>query len=121
LKEIEMKTSKLIAAAALSVLAAASAQAETYEGVHPLAAANNRADVQAQAVVAARSGNPYGEGSSAGAQAFVSTADRSAVRAQAMASAHNGLQSLDRRAFYRDQVPAEYYKPKVSLTRQAGL
>ena len=39
-----MKTSKLIAAAALSVLAAAGAvHAETYEGVHPLTIANSRA------------------------------------------------------------------------------
>lgn len=116
-----MKTSKLIAAAALSVLAAAGAHAETYDGVHPLTTANSRADVNAQAVVAAHSGNPYGEGSNAGVQVFASTTDRSAVQAQAVAAAHNPLQSLDRRSFYRDQVPAQYYRPKVSFTRQAAL
>ena len=117
-----MKTSKLIAAAAFSVLAAAgAAHAETYEGVHPLTTANSRADVSAEARVAARSGNPYGDGSDAGVQTVASNTDRAPVRAQAVAAAHNPLQSLDRRAFYRDQVPAEYSKPKVSLTRQAGL
>ncbi|MDM0077373.1 alpha/beta hydrolase [Variovorax sp. J2P1-59] len=116
-----MKTSKLIAAAALSVLAAAGAHAETYEGVHPLTTANSRANVSAEATVAARSGNPYGDGSDAGVQTVASNTDRAAVRAQAVAAAHNPLQSLDRRAFYRDQVPAAYYKPKVSVTRQAGL
>jgi hypothetical protein len=117
-----MKTSKLIAAAALSVLAAAGAvHAETYEGVHPLTTANSRADVSAEARVAARSGNPYGDGSDAGVQTVASTTDRAAVREQAVAAAHNPLQSLDRRAFYRDQVPAAYYKPKFSVTRQAGL
>jgi hypothetical protein len=117
-----MKTSKFIAAAAFSVLAAAgAAHAETYEGVHPLTTANSRADISTEARVAARSGNPYGEGSAAGVTAVASTADRSTVRAQAVATAHNPLQSLDRRAFFRDTVPAEYYKPKVSVTRQAGL
>jgi hypothetical protein len=117
-----MKTSKLLAAAALSVLAAAGAvHAETYEGVHPLTTANSRADMSAEAQVAAHSGNTYGEGSAAGVTKMTSKADRAVMRAQAVATAHNPLQSLDRRAFYRDTVPAEYSKPKVSMTRQAGL
>lgn len=117
-----MNSSKLIAAAAFSILAATGvAHAETYEGVHPLTTANSRADMNAEAQVAARSGNTYGDGSAAGVTKMASTADRSAMRAQAVATAHNPLQSLDRRAFYRDTVPAEYSKPKVSLTRQAGL
>ena len=116
-----MKTSKLIAAAAFSVLSAAGAvHAETYEGVHPLTSANNRAEMNAQAQVAARSGNMYGDGSAAGVTNVPSTADRSAMRAQAVATAHNPMQSLDRRAFFRDTVPAAYYKPRVSMTRHAG-
>ena len=82
-----MKTSQLIAAAALSVLAAAgAAHAETYEGVTTI----------------------------------VSTADRAKVNEEAVAKAHDPLQSLDRRAFYRDTVPAAYNKPTVSFTRQAA-
>ncbi|MDB5731226.1 MAG: alpha/beta fold family hydrolase, partial [Variovorax sp.] len=57
-----MKTSKIIAAALLSILAAASAQAETYDGAHALTTQRSRAEVDASAVMAARSGNAYGEG-----------------------------------------------------------
>jgi hypothetical protein len=116
-----MKTSKILATAALSLLAVAGAHAETYEGVHALTSSASRADVAAQAVVAARSGNPYGDVANSGVTTIASGGDRATVRAEAVAAAHNPLQSLDRRAFYRDQVPSAYYKPKVSLTRQAAL
>jgi len=116
-----MKTSKIVAAAVLTILAAAGAQAETYEGVHALTSSASRAEVSSQAVAAAHAGNPYSEGANAGVQAIASTADRATVRAGAVAKAHDPFASLDRRAFYRDQVPAAYSKPKVSLTRQAGL
>jgi hypothetical protein len=109
-----MNASKILAAAALSLLAAAGAHAETYEGV-------SRSEVAPQAVAAARAGNEYSEGASAGAQAFTSTADRSVIQAEAVAKAHDPLASLDRRAFYRDEVPQAYKKPSVSFTRQAGL
>ena len=85
-----MKTSKIIAAAALSLLAAAGAQAETYEGVHAPVSANSRAEVRDQAVVAAHSENPYAEGvSSRVAPALVASTDRAGVRNQAVAAAHS--------------------------------
>jgi hypothetical protein len=115
-----MKTSKIIAAAALSLLAVAGANAETYDGVHPLTTANSRAEVQTGAVAAARAGNAYGDAADAGVESVASTTDRAAVSEQAVAAAHNPLQSLDRRAFYRDQIPAAYLKPQVSFTRQAA-
>ena len=116
-----MKASKIFTAVALSVLAVAGAQAETYEGVHPLTSAASHADVSSQAAVAARAGNVYGDDANAGVQAFNSTADRAAIRADAVAKAHDPFASLDRRAFYRDQIPAQYRKPKVTFTRQAAL
>lgn len=116
-----MKTSKIVAAAALTLLAAVGAQAETYDGVHALTNGNTRAEVAPGAVTAARSGNPYSDSAQAGVQSIASTTDRSTVREAAVAAAHNPLQSLDRRAFYRDQVPAAYSKPRVSFTRQAAL
>jgi hypothetical protein len=89
LKEIEMKTTKYIAAAALSLLAAVGAQAETYNGVHPLVSANSRAEVNAQAVVAAHSENPYAEGvSSRVAPVLSASTDRASVRNEAVAAAH---------------------------------
>ena len=85
-----MKTSKFIAAAALSLLAAVGAQAETYQGVHAPVSANQRADVRAQAVVAARSENPYAEGvSSRVAARLVGSTDRAEVRAQAVLAARS--------------------------------
>jgi len=116
-----MNASKILAAAALSLLAAAGAQAETYEGVLTVNSGVSRAEVAPQAVAAARVGNEYSDGASAGAQAFTSTADRSVIQAEAVAKAHDPLASLDRRAFYRDEVPQAYKKPSVSFTRQAGL
>ena len=79
-----MKTSKIIAAAALSMLAAVGAQAETYEGVHPLVSANDRAQVSVQA---ARIGNPYAEAiSSQVAPVLNASTDRSTVRNEAYAA-----------------------------------
>jgi len=84
-----MNTRNIIAVAALSLLATVGAQAETYNGVHPLVSANSRADVQAQAVVAAHGANPYADGASSGpAQVIAGNVDRSTVRAQAVAAAH---------------------------------
>ncbi len=81
---------KIFTAAALAILAAGGAQAETYQGVHAPVSANSRADIGAQAAIAARSGNPYAEGANAGvARAVVSVADRSAVRSEAVAAARS--------------------------------
>lgn len=116
-----MKTSRLVAAAALSILAAAGAQAETYDGVHPLTTANSRAEVNAQAVIAAHSENPYAEGYSAGvAPVMTASADRATVRAEAVAAAHAPNQNLRREAFAESVIPSQY-KMDPSATRQAGL
>lgn len=103
-----MNASKIIAAAALSLLAAAGAHAETYEGVHSLTSSANRSSVAAEAVVAARAGNVYGDGANSGAPVMNASVNRAVVHAEAVAVAHNPLQGVDRRAFYRDQVPAGY-------------
>lgn len=84
-----MNTSKIIAAAALTLFAAAGAQAETYDGVHALTREASRTQVQAQAVVAAHSDNPYAEGADSGVLTIASSTDRSVVRAQAVAAAHS--------------------------------
>jgi hypothetical protein len=115
-----MTTRKILAVAALSLLAAVGAQAETYDGVLTVRSTLSRADAQGQAVAAARAGNIYGDTYGSGVLAANSTVDRASVRAEAVAAAHNPLQSLDRRAFYRDQVPVAYLKPRVSFTQQAS-
>ena len=116
-----MKTSKLIAAAALSILAAAGAHAETYEGVHAPVSANSRAQVGAEAVAAAQNGNLFGEGASAGVTpVLTAAADPSVVRAEAVAAAHAPNQNLDRKAFVNSVVPSQYTVARP-VTQQAGL
>ena len=116
-----MKTSKIIAAAALSLLAAAGAQAETYEGVQAPVSTFSRAEVNAQATEAARAANPYADGAAAGvAPVVASVRDRAAIRSQAVATAHEPNQNLDRKAFVNSVIPAQY-KIERTNTRQAGL
>ncbi len=115
-----MKTSKIIAAAALSILAAAGAQAETYDGVHQLVSANSRAEVIAQAVVAAHSANPYAEGAGS-APVAVSARDRAEVRAEAVAHAHRPNQNVRRESFAGSVIPAQFLNPRFVTTRQAAL
>jgi hypothetical protein len=116
-----MKTSKIIAAAALSLLAAAGAQAETYQGVQAPVSAASRAEVNAQAAVAARAANPYADGATASlAPELASVRDRSSVAAEAITTAHEPNQNLDRKAFVNSVVPAQY-KFERATSRQAGL
>jgi hypothetical protein len=116
-----MKTSKIIAAVALTILAAAGAQAETYQGVQQPVSANSRAQVNAEAEVAARSANPYAEGYGAAVAPVVAgNADRASVAAQAVAAAHEPNQNLDRKAFVNSVVP-EQYKIARPVAAQAGL
>jgi hypothetical protein len=86
-----MKTSKIIAAAALSLLAAVSVQAETYDGVLTVNSVASRAEVNAQARATARAGDIYADAASAGvAPALTASADRAIVRSQAVQTARLG-------------------------------
>lgn len=115
-----MKTSKIIAAAALTLFAAAGAQAEIYDGVHAVVSANNRAAVNAQAEVAARSANPYADGYGNGVTTIASNRDRAAVSAEAVAAAHAPNQNVRRESFAGSQVPSQFTGAR-SVSRQAGL
>ncbi|RIX83671.1 alpha/beta hydrolase [Acidovorax cavernicola] len=114
-----MKTSNILAAAALSLLAAAgAAHAETYEGVHAVTSGYSRADVAPQAAAAARAGNEYSDAVSASvAPVLASSVDRATVRSQAVATAHAPGQNLKREAFVGSVIPAQARE----FTRQAGL
>jgi len=115
-----MKTSNILAAAALCLLAAAGAHAETYQGVQPLSAGYSRADVAPQAAAAARSGNVYGDGaSSTVAPTLTASADRATIRTEAVAAAHAAGQNLRRESFAGSVVPAQ--AQARTFTRQAGL
>lgn len=82
-----MKTSKILAAAALSILAAAGAQAETYQGVQTSVSAKSRDEVGAEAIRAASAADQNIPRGSRGAEPFKPVADSATVRAQAIATA----------------------------------
>jgi len=85
-----MKAPKILTIAALCLLAAAGAQAEDYDGVHPLTTVNSRAAVRAEAVVAAHSADPYADGYGADVPAtVVSTANPAVVHEEAVVAAHS--------------------------------
>jgi hypothetical protein len=112
---------KIITAAAVALFAAAGAHAEQYEGVTTVNSQQSRAEVQAGAVAAAKAGtNLYGDAAQAGVTQLAgsSTVDRNAVRAQAVATAHDPLQNLDRKAFVNSQVPQQYTNGSLAVRRQ---
>jgi hypothetical protein len=83
-----MKTSHILAAAALSFLAAAGAHAETYQGVQAPVSAVSRADVEAEAARTASAPNQNVVRGSRGAEPFKAVANAEAVYAQAVATAN---------------------------------
>jgi hypothetical protein len=91
-KGTEMKTYKIIAAAALAIVAATGAQAQTSEGALQFYSTRSRAEVQAEAAQAARTGfiseidYPKNTPSE-----FTSHLDRSVVRAEAAQAARAGF------------------------------
>ena len=117
-----MKTSNILAAAALSLIAVAGAHAETYEGVQPLTSGYTRAEVANQAVAAAHAGNVYGDGASSTVAPVLtaSTTDRAAVRNEAVAAAHAPGQNLRRETFPGSVIPSQALGRSFT-TRQAGL
>src|SRR5215207_2137437 len=112
---------KIITAAAVALFAAAGAHAEQYEGVTTVNSQQSRTEVQAGAVAAAKAGtNLYSDAAQAGVTQLAgsSTVDRNAVRAQAVAAAHDPLQNLDRKAFVNSQVPQQYTNGSLAVRRQ---
>lgn len=89
-----MKTSHLFAAAALAVIAATGAQAETYEGVQAPVSAKNRADVQAQAIATANAKDQNVVRGSRGAETVAVSRDRAGVEAEAVRTASNPDQNV---------------------------
>jgi hypothetical protein len=112
--------SKIITAAAVALFAVAGAQAEEYQGVTTVQSQRSRAEVQAGAVAAAKAGtNLYGDAANAGVTQVASgVVDRNAVRAQAVAAAHDPLQNLDRKAFVNSTIPQQYTNGSLALRRQ---
>ncbi|RYF71613.1 MAG: DUF4148 domain-containing protein [Comamonadaceae bacterium] len=83
-----MKTSKIFAVAALSLVAFAGAHAEEYQGVQGSVSALSRAEVQTQAVAAANAKNQNVSSSSRISEGVAVSRDRNLVQAEAIRSAH---------------------------------
>ena len=110
---------RFLSVSAVALIGVAAVHAETYEGVHQITSERSRADVSAEATVAARAGNAYGDAvSSTVAPMLASSVDRSTVRAQAVAAAHDPLQNLDRKAFVNSVIPAQYTNGSLAVRQQ---
>jgi hypothetical protein len=124
-----MNATKLLAAATLSILAAAGAQAaENFENpdlamsrVAPaLTAPANRAVVHLQAIAATGDESPDAAASRV-APALSAATPRSTIREQAVAAAHDRTQGLNPGAFFNSVVPSRMKVERPALTQQAGL
>ncbi|RYF69165.1 MAG: DUF4148 domain-containing protein [Comamonadaceae bacterium] len=104
-----MKTSKIIAIAALSLTAAFGAQAEEYQGVLDFNSQATRTEVQAQAGQAARAGDVYGDVAAMGVQSVLTGGvSRAVVQAEAIATAHAPNQNLRAEAFAGSSIPSQF-------------
>ena len=82
-----MKTSHIIAAAALTLFAAVGAQAETYEGVTQAVSSKSRDEVNTEAVRAAAAPNQNVTRGSRGPETVAVSKDRALVEAEAIRTA----------------------------------
>ena len=83
-----MKTSHIFAAAALTLLAATGAQAETYQGVTQVISSKSRDEVNAEAQRTAAAPNQNVVRGSRGAETVAVSKDRSLVEAEAVRTAY---------------------------------
>lgn len=83
-----MKTSHILAAAALTLLAAVGAQAETYQGVNQAVSTKSRDEVNAEAVRAAAAPNQNVTRGSRGPETVAVSKDRAIVEAEAVRTAY---------------------------------
>jgi hypothetical protein len=81
--------SKLLSGFALAIIAAAGVQAETYDGVAKVTSTQSRAAVRAEGVVAARSGDAFGDVAGQGVASIGSSVDRASVRSQGIVAARS--------------------------------
>ena len=83
-----MKTSHILAAAALTLLAATGAQAETYQGVNTAVSTKSRDEVNAEAVRTAAAPNQNVTRGSRGPETVAVSKERSLVEAEAVRTSY---------------------------------
>jgi hypothetical protein len=120
-KDIDMKNiNTWLAAAALALLAATAARAETYDGVHALSSGNSRVTVSAEGVAAARAADRFSDAAASGVATVKSTRSRATVKAEAVATAHAPNQNQRREAFVNSTMLAELGGGPGAAPRQAS-
>jgi hypothetical protein len=112
-----MNSRKLVTFSAITfaMLRIADTHAEAYEGVSTITSSVSRAEVAAQAVAAAHTGNIYSDSMGGSVHSPTASRSRESVHAEAVAAAHVRHFGLSGMAFYRDQIPSAYRKPAISF------
>ena len=106
-----MKTSHILAAAALTLLAAAGAQAETYQGVNAAVSAKSRDEVNAEAVRAASAPNQNVTRGSRGAETVAVSQDRATVEAEAVRTSYAPDQNVSSGSRVNSKVVSTLQNP----------
>lgn len=116
-----MKTSKIVAVAALSLAAVAGVHAETYQGVADSVSARSRAEVQAEAVKAAQAPNQNVSSSSVVLSAPAAPRDRTLVQTEAVRAAHAPDQNVSSSSRVDSKVISTLQNPvDVRAASQGG-
>ena len=115
-----MKTSRLLAAAALSLLAAAGAHAESYDGVHAGVSAKSRDEVSAEAARTAAAPNQNVVRGSRGAETMAVSRDRAGVVYEAMRAAAAPDQNVTSGSRVNSKVISTLQNPLDARAAAAG-
>jgi hypothetical protein len=114
-----MKTSSILAAAALSLLAVTGAQAENYQGVQPAVSAKSRDEVSAEAVRTAAAPDQNVARGSRGAEPFTAVADPAAVHAQAVVATSAPDQNVSSGSRVNSRVISTMSNPAATRVQAA--
>ena len=115
-----MKTSQILAAAALTLLAAVGAQAETYQGVNTSVSTKSRDDVNAEAARTASAPNQNVVRGSRGAETVAVSKDRAIVEAEAVRTAYAPDQNVTSGSRVNSKVISMMANPADALQAQQG-
>jgi len=115
-----LSLTQIVAVGSFALLAAAGANAETYEGVQPLASAMSRAEVNAEAVRTASAPDQNVVRGSRGAEAMAVSRDRAGVVYEAMRAAAAPDQNVTSGSRVNSKVVSTLQNPLDARAAAAG-
>ena len=115
-----LSLTQLVAVGSFAMLAAAGANAETYQGVQPLASAMSRAEVAAEAVRTASAPNQNVVRGSRGAETVAISRDRAGVVYEAMRTAAAPDQNVSSGSRVNSKVISTLQNPLDARAAAAG-